>query len=95
MKLTRHIALLLLSVAITLGAVSPLSLAESHFTINLNTASAIDLAEAIDGVGEVRAEAIVALRKQLGGFTKLEQLLEVNGISEATLSRIRSLIVLE
>jgi len=95
MKLSRQIALLLLSAAITLGAFPTLSLAQDTFPINLNSASAVDIAEAIDGVGEVRAAAIIALREQLGGFTKLEQLLEIKGISEVTLSRIRSLIVLE
>jgi len=95
MKLSRQIALLLLSAAITLGAFPTLALAQDTLPINLNSASAVDIAEAIDGVGEVRAAAIIALREQLGGFTKLEQLLEIKGISEVTLSRIRSLIVLE
>jgi DNA uptake protein ComE-like DNA-binding protein len=35
------------------------------------------------------------LREQLGGFTNLEQLLDVKGISDVTLSRISSIIVLE
>jgi competence protein ComEA len=95
MKLTRTIALLLLSTLITLGSFSPLSLAEGTLPLNINTATAVELAEAIDGVGEVRAAAIIALREQLGGFTKLEQLLDVNGISDITLSRISSIIVLE
>jgi competence protein ComEA len=95
MKLTRTIALLLLSTLITLGSFSPLSLAEVTLPININTATAVELAEAIDGVGEVRAAAIIALREQLGGFTNLEQLLDVKGISDLTLSRISSIIVLE
>jgi competence protein ComEA len=95
MKLTRTIALLLLSTLITLGSFSPLSLAEVTLPININTATAVELAEAIDGVGEVRAAAIIALREQLGGFTNLEQLLDVKGISDVTLSRISSIIVLE
>jgi competence protein ComEA len=95
MKLTRTIALLLLSTLITLGSFSPLSLAEVTSPININTATAVELAEAIDGVGEVRAAAIIALREQLGGFANLEQLLDVKGISDVTLSRISSIIVLE
>jgi competence protein ComEA len=78
-----------------LGSFTPLSLAEDALPINLNTASAVDIAEAIDGVGEVRAAAIISLREELGGFTMLEQLLDVKGISEVTLARIRSIIVLE
>ena len=95
MKLTRKIALLLFVSAITLRSFTPFSFAEDALPINLNTASAVDIAEAIDGVGEVRAAAITSLREELGGFTMLEQLLDVKGISEVTLERIRSIIVLE
>ena len=95
MKLTRQIALLLLSAAITFGSFSTLSLAQDTLPININTATAVELAEAIDGVGEVRAAAIIVLREQIGGFTNLEQLLDVKGISDVTLSRISSIIVLE
>jgi len=97
MKLTRQIALLLLTTAITLGSFSPFSLAETTLpiNININTATAVELAEALDGVGEVRAAAIIALREKLGGFVNLEQLLEINGIGVAMLSRISSIIVLE
>jgi|TARA_B110000914_G_scaffold193378_1_gene180945 competence protein ComEA len=95
MKLTRQIALLLLTTAITLGSFSPFSLAETTLPININTATAVELAEALDGVGEVRAAAIIALREKLGGFVNLEQLLEINGIGVAMLSRISSIIVLE
>ena len=95
MKLTRQIALLLLSAAITFGSFSTLSLAQDTLPININTATAVELVEAIDGVGEVRAAAIITLRDQLGGFSSLEQLLDVKGIGDATRARIRSIIVLE
>jgi competence protein ComEA len=95
MKLTRQIALLLLSAAITFGSFSTLTLAQDTLPININTATAVELVEAIDGVGEVRAAAIITLRDQLGGFSNLEQLLDVKGIGDATLARIRSIIVLE
>ena len=67
----------------------------NSLAININTATAVELAEALDGVGEVRAAAIIALREKLGGFVNLEQLLEINGIGVAMLSRISSIIVLE
>ena len=95
MKLTRKIALLLSVSAITLGSFTPLSLAEDALPINLNTASAVDITKAIDGVGEVRVAAIISLREELGGFAMLEQLLDAKGINEVTLVRIRSIIVLE
>lgn len=48
--------------------------------INLNTATAEELAAGLRGVGKARAEAIVALREELGGFTDIEQLLQVRGL---------------
>ena len=48
--------------------------------VNLNTASAAELAQALTGVGQRRAEAIIALREQLGGFTELNQLMQIKGI---------------
>ncbi|RUO21721.1 ComEA family DNA-binding protein [Aliidiomarina haloalkalitolerans] len=48
--------------------------------ININTASAVELAAALRGVGKARAEAIVALREELGGFSDVEQLLMVRGL---------------
>ncbi|MCH8500331.1 MAG: helix-hairpin-helix domain-containing protein [Aliidiomarina sp.] len=48
--------------------------------VNLNTATAEELAAGLRGVGKARAEAIVALREELGGFTDIEQLLQVRGL---------------
>ena len=49
-------------------------------TVNLNTASVAELSAALTGVGMKRAEAIVALREKLGGFTDINQLMQVKGI---------------
>ncbi|RUO60214.1 ComEA family DNA-binding protein [Pseudidiomarina insulisalsae] len=48
--------------------------------VNINTASAAELAMSLTGVGQRRAEAIVALREQLGGFTDANQLMQIKGI---------------
>ena len=56
--------------------------------VNLNTASSAEL-QLLPGVGEVRAVAIVAMRKQRGGFKQIEDLLEVKGIGPAMLKRLR------
>ncbi|MCP4791694.1 MAG: helix-hairpin-helix domain-containing protein, partial [Gammaproteobacteria bacterium] len=45
--------------------------------LNINTATAQEIANALVGVGSVKAQAIIALRDQLGGFTDINQLLEV------------------
>lgn len=59
--------------------------------INVNTATATDL-EALPGVGEVIAQAIVDYRTENGPFTSVDQLLDVSGIGDATLEDIRELV---
>ena len=48
--------------------------------VNLNQASAEELALNLTGVGLKRAQAIVELREKLGGFSDIKQLLQVKGI---------------
>lgn len=48
---------------------------------HLNRVTAEELMT-IKGVGEVTAQAIIQHREQIGGFTDLEQLMEVDGIGE-------------
>jgi competence protein ComEA len=56
--------------------------------VNLNTATPEEL-QLLPGVGEVRAGAIIAKRKQHGGFQTVDDLLEVKGIGQAMLKRLR------
>ena len=55
--------------------------------VDLNTATTVEL-EGLPEVGPVTAEAIVAWRDQHGGFTAVAELLEVDGIGDATLATI-------
>ena len=55
-------------------------------SLNLNEADAETLAETLDGVGESRAAAIVEYRESNGGFDSVDELVEVPGIGEATVS---------
>ncbi|WP_372728589.1 helix-hairpin-helix domain-containing protein [Nocardioides sp.] len=55
--------------------------------VNLNTASQAEL-ESLPEVGPVTALAILAWRTEHGGFTSIDELLEVDGIGEATLGTI-------
>lgn len=57
------------------------------FPINLNTCSAEDLM-LIDNVGETRANAIIAYREHLGGYTSVEQLKNISGIGDAVYASI-------
>ena len=55
--------------------------------VNLNTATATQL-DTLPEVGPVTAAAIIAWRDEHGGFTAVEELLEVQGIGETTLGQI-------
>jgi competence protein ComEA len=59
--------------------------------ININTADAWLLA-ALPGIGDVRAQAIIAYRQQAGPFRDINELLNVEGIGIVTLDNIRDLI---
>ena len=63
--------------------------------ININTANAEQLAAALNGVGQKKAEAIVQFREQNGPFKSVEELGQVKGIGEATLAKNKSIIVIE
>jgi competence protein ComEA len=62
--------------------------------INLNRAEAW-LLDALPGIGADRAQAIVDYRNQNGPFRRIEDLLQVEGIGQSTLDRMRDLIALE
>jgi len=76
---------LFLSAATTTAATPDPGLAG---VVNLNTASLEEL-QLLPGVGEVRAQAILARRSEQGGFESVEQLVEVKGIGPALLERLR------
>jgi len=57
------------------------------FPLNLNTCTKEELME-IDGIGEVRADAIIAYREKLGGYSSVEQLKDISGIGDKTFEKI-------
>ena len=59
--------------------------------LNINTATEAQL-EALDGIGETKARAIVEYRESHGDFASVEQLTRVDGIGDATLDKIREQI---
>lgn len=63
--------------------------------VNLNSASANELAEALSGIGLTKAEAIVSFRDTNGAFLSVEDLVRVKGIGDALLERNRENLVLE
>lgn len=56
-------------------------------TVNINAAAAGEIATALVGVGQKKAEDIVSYRKQHGAFKTLADLGNVKGIGEATLEK--------
>lgn len=55
--------------------------------VNINTADLTTL-ETLPGVGPVTAQSIIDWRTENGGFSAVEELLEVSGIGDATLAEI-------
>lgn len=64
-------------------------------TVNVNTASAEEIAEALKGVGMAKAEAIVEYRKTNGSFTHIDELVNVKGIGVRTVDLNRESITLK
>lgn len=56
--------------------------------ININTASEAELCN-IPGIGATRAAAIVAYRQEKGGFSSIEDIMNVSGIKEGTYEKIK------
>jgi len=64
---------------------------QSPQKIDLNRAEAW-LLEALPGIGETRAQAIVDYRNENGPFKRIEDLLQVKGIGQGTLDKIKDYI---
>ena len=61
--------------------------------VSLNSADAAGLST-LDGVGEATAAAIIEFREQNGGFTSIEQLMDVSGIGPAKFEAIKDHVTL-
>ncbi len=58
--------------------------------VNVNTADAQTISEALNGIGMAKAEAIVEYRKKHGPFKNADELSLVKGIGERTVDRNRA-----
>ncbi|MYM62884.1 helix-hairpin-helix domain-containing protein [Pseudomaricurvus sp. HS19] len=97
MKTLKYLApaLFTLLLAMSTGIFQSALAAEPAAQININTASAEEIAAALNGIGLAKAQAIVAWRDQHGKFTDASQLTEIKGIGESTLAKNSALIVLQ
>ncbi|WP_318438848.1 ComEA family DNA-binding protein [Photobacterium leiognathi] len=57
--------------------------------VNVNTASASDLAASLPGIGETKAKAIVDYRKKHGKFKSAKDLEKVTGLGEKSVSLMK------
>ncbi len=61
----------------------------SSSKVELNQADAATLQRELAGIGEAKAQAIVAYRESNGPFSSIDELLEVKGIGKAILDKNR------
>ena len=57
--------------------------------VDINNATVWELAAKLPGIGEKKAQAIVEYREMSGGFRSVDELIEVEGIGEKTVEKIR------
>lgn len=78
------------------AAVLALALAFPAFAagpVDINTASAQEIADGLHGIGLSKAEAIVAYRDAHGPFASADELVNVKGVGDKTVERNREVIV--
>lgn len=82
--------------ALAFAGALPVAAAAGSLTgvVNLNTAS-VEQLTLLPGVGESRAREIVAMRKRQGTFRRVDDLLSVKGIGEASLAKLRPFLTLK
>lgn len=65
--------------------------AGSKGLVNINTAASSELCS-LSGIGEAKAEAIIAYREAHGGFTRKEDIMKVAGIKQSGYEKIKEQI---
>lgn len=82
----------LFKILVLLFGLSTAALAEDirlNESVNINKASAEQMAKTLDGVGLSKAKAIVEYRRAHGAFVSPESLVQVKGIGESTVNNNR------
>jgi competence protein ComEA len=78
-------------VLLSLLLIFPL-LAGATDKLDINTADSAMLAQALQGVGEKRAELIVAWRAEHGPFKSIDDLIKVKGIGQKIVDENREIL---
>jgi competence protein ComEA len=83
-KMKKLLATMIASLVFSLTAIA---------AVNINTATQAQL-ESLEGIGPVKAQAIIDYRKKNGGFKSVNDLEKVEGIGPATLQNLRKDVTL-
>ena len=82
------------SIILTLLLTLPI-IGYSADSININTADKETLMTVIKGVGDKKAEAIIAFRDEHGPFKSVDELTNVKGIGQSTIDKHREMLSTE
>ena len=77
----------------TTNSSAPDSASSNSEQVHLNSATVEDL-QKLNGVGQKKAEQIIAYRDQNGGFKQIEDLTKVTGIGEKTFEKLKDQLAL-
>jgi len=81
------------SIVSTLAAILFSTFAWASQPVNVNTASAEEIAEGLRGIGPSKAQLIVDYREANGSFLHPDELVNVKGIGLKTIDQNRGLIL--
>ena len=70
------------------GKTAGSSTAKEKVKVNLNTATREELMT-LKGIGEAKADDIIAYRESHGGFQKIEDIKKISGIKDAAFEKIK------
>ncbi len=81
----------------TLAALAAFAISSitSAAPVNINTASASEIAEALNGIGMSKAQAIVEYREAYGEFNRADEIVFVRGIGESTFEKNKNDILVK
>jgi competence protein ComEA len=81
----------------TLAAIATLTFSSFSFAspVNINGADAEQIADALNGIGLVKAQAIVDYRTSNGSFSSADQIVLVRGVGEKTYQKNKVDILLK
>jgi competence protein ComEA len=72
---------------------TPIAPAERQGLLDLNRASLEELMT-LPGIGEARARDIIAFRQSQGGFTNVEELMNIKGIGQSLFEKLKPLVTI-